>query len=181
MSRPAGPERGPVVVLCGPMGSGKSAVGGELARRWGVSLRDTDQDIVEATGRTIPELFAADGEPAFRDLEQRTVVQALSTHDGVLSLGGGAVASEVTRAALADYVARGGRVVFLDVDAEIAMDRVGGDTNRPLLGDDPRRRWEALATQRRPLYLEVCTHHVRTGRRSLARAASVVEQRLTGS
>lgn len=176
MSRPPGPERGPLVVLCGPMGSGKTAVGAVLARRWEVSLRDTDHDIVEATGLTIPELFAERGEPAFRDLEHRVVVQALVTHDGVLSLGGGAVAQ--SRAALADYVARGGHVVFLDVDVDTAMARVRGDRGRPMLADDPRGRWLELMAERRPLYTEVATVRVRADGRSLARIASQIERRL---
>lgn len=176
MSRPAGPERGPLVVLCGPMGSGKSAVGSVLARRWGVALRDTDHDIVEATGLSIPELFAERGEAGFRDLERRTVVQALVTHDGVLALGGGAVAQ--SRDALADYVARGGQVVFLDVDVDTAMARLHGDRSRPLLADDPRGRWLELMAERRPLYAEVATVRVRAEGRSLARLASQVERRL---
>ncbi len=176
MSRPAGPEHGPLVVLCGPMGSGKTAVGSVLARRWGVLLRDTDHDIVEATGLTIPELFAERGEPGFRELEHRVVVQALATHDGVLALGGGAVAQ--SRAALADYVDRGGHVVFLDVDVDTAMARVRGDRGRPMLADDPRGRWLELMAERRPLYVEVATVRVRGDGRSLARLASQIERRL---
>lgn len=164
------------MVLCGPMGSGKTAVGSALARRWEVSLRDTDHDIVEATGQSIPELFAERGEAGFRELERRVVVQALVTHDGVLALGGGAVAE--SREALADYVARGGHVVFLDVDVDTAMMRVRGDVGRPMLADDPRGRWIALMAERRPLYDEVATVRVRADGRSLARLASQIERRL---
>jgi shikimate kinase len=178
VTRPTGPERGPLVVLCGPMGSGKTAVGSALARRWGVSVRDTDHDIVEATGLTIPELFDERGEAGFRELEHRVVAQALVTHAGVLALGGGAVVLPESRAVLADYVARGGHVVFLDVDVETAMARVGGDRGRPLLSGDPRGRWTALMAERRPLYTEVATVRVRADGRSPAKLASQIERRL---
>jgi shikimate kinase len=163
------------------MGSGKSAVGGVLARRWHVALRDTDHDIEAATGQSVAAIFAEQGEEAFRDLEHRVLVQALATHDGVLALGGGAVLRADSRAALAEYVAGGGHVVFLDVDAEAVMGRVGRDASRPLLAGEPRERWSALAAQRRPLYLEVATVRVRTGGRTLAQVASEVERRLARS
>jgi shikimate kinase/3-dehydroquinate synthase len=161
------------------MGSGKSAVGAALARRWRLPMRDTDHDIEDATGLSVAELFAEHGEEAFRELEHRVVVQALTTHDGVLALGGGAVLREDSRAALAEYVAGGGHVVFLDVDVDAVLGRVGRGASRPLLaGGDPRGRWSELAAQRRPLYLEVATVRVRTGGRTLAQVASDVERRL---
>lgn len=178
VQRPAGPERGPVVVLVGPMGSGKTAVGAALARRWGVSLRDTDHDIEDATGRRVVEIFAEDGEAAFRDLEHRTVVQALATHSGVLALGGGAVVRADTRAALADYAARGGAVVLLEVDADVAVARVGNDPNRPLLAGDARERWADLMAARLPLYEEVATLRVRSGGHPASQVAHQVERLL---
>jgi len=177
-TRPPGPERGPVLVLVGPMGSGKTAVGASLARRWGVSMRDTDHDIEDGTGLRVAEIFATHGEEAFRDLEHRTVVQALATHDGVLALGGGAVVRADTRAALAEYVARGGRVLLLDVDADVALGRVGHDPNRPLLTGDARERWEALLEARRAWYEEVATLRVPAGGRSAAHVATQVERLL---
>ncbi|MCV2396364.1 shikimate kinase [Actinotalea sp. M2MS4P-6] len=181
MTRPSGPEQGPLAVLCGPMGSGKSAVGGTLARRWGVRLRDTDHDVEAAAGCTIREVFAEHGEEGFRDLEHQALVRALAGHDGVLALGGGAVLRADSRAALAEYVARGGHVVFLDVDVDHAMERVGRDRSRPLLAEDPRARWSALMAERRPVYLEVATDRVRTGGRSLGQVAAEIERRLLRS
>jgi shikimate kinase/3-dehydroquinate synthase len=177
--RPVGPERGPVLVLVGPMGSGKTAVGASLARRWGVTMRDTDHDIEQSTGLRVAEIFETQGEDGFRDLEHRVVVQALATHDGVLALGGGAVVRADTRAALAEYAARGGRVVLLEVDADVALGRVGHDANRPLLAGDARGRWEALLEQRRAWYEEVATLRVRSGGRSAAHVAQQVERLLT--
>ncbi|MEV5355400.1 shikimate kinase [Streptomyces sp. NPDC093516] len=141
---------GPLVVLVGPMGVGKSTVGRLLAERLGVAYRDTDDDIVAAQGRTIAEIFAGEGEAAFRAIEARAVARALAGHDGVLALGGGAILDPRTRALLA-----GRPVVFLDVDAGEAVRRIGRDPGRPLLAGDPHLRWRTLAAARRPLYTEV--------------------------
>ncbi|MFE1248368.1 shikimate kinase [Streptomyces sp. NPDC058766] len=150
---------GPLVVLVGPMGVGKSTVGQLLAERLGVAYRDTDDDIVAEQGRTIAEIFANEGEAAFRAIEARAVARALAEHDGVLALGGGAVLGPRTRALLA-----GRPVVFLDVDAGEAVRRIGRDPGRPLLAGDPQRRWRALALARRPLYTEVARAVVDTSR-----------------
>lgn len=168
---------GPVVVLCGPMGSGKTAIGRRLATRLEVGFCDIDHEIVAQTGRSIPEIFADDGEAAFREIEHRTVVGALAEHDGVVSLGGGAVVDERTRAALAGYRGAGGVVVFLDVNVKNAMHRVGRDANRPLLqgeGASPRRRWVQIVNQRRPWYREVASVIVSTNRRTPASVATEI-------
>ncbi|MDG9715397.1 shikimate kinase [Streptomyces sp. DH24] len=149
---------GPVVVLVGPMGVGKSTVGQLLAQRLGVGYRDTDDDIVAGQGRTVADIFVDEGEPAFRAVEKQAVLRALAEHDGVLALGGGAVLDPDTRTALTGH-----RVVFLDVDAAEAVRRVGRDPGRPLLAGDPHRQWRTLMEQRRPLYTAVARAVVDTG------------------
>ncbi|MGI5351116.1 shikimate kinase [Streptomyces sp. CA-250714] len=141
---------GPVIVLVGPMGVGKSTVGAILAERLGVTCRDTDQDIVEQTGKPISEIFLDEGEPHFRELERAAVRTALAEHTGVLALGGGAVLAEETRALLA-----GRPVVFLEMGLTEAVKRVGLDAPRPLLVINPRQQWRKLMEERRPLYTEV--------------------------
>lgn len=141
---------GPVVVLVGPPGAGKTTVGRLLAVRLGVAFRDTDADIEHLAGKPIPEIFVDDGEPHFRALEAQAVRAALETHEGVLALGGGAVMAEATRAALA-----GRPVVYLEVALADAVKRVGLDAPRPLLAVNPRAAWRELMEARRPLYLEV--------------------------
>ncbi|MFG3290842.1 shikimate kinase [Streptomyces sp. NPDC048179] len=150
-----------MVVLVGPMGVGKSTVGQLLAERLGVGYRDTDEDIVAAEGRTIADIFVAEGEPAFRAIEKRAVHTALAEHEGVLALGGGAILDADTRALLA-----GQRVVYLSMDVEEAVKRTGLNAARPLLALNPRKQWRELMEARRHLYEEVATAVVATDGRT---------------
>jgi shikimate kinase len=147
----------PCAVLIGPPGSGKTTVGQLLATAWGVGFRDTDDDIVRTSGRTIADIFIEDGEAAFRDLERTAVAAALAEHDGVLALGGGAVLDPRTQADLADHI-----VVFLDVSLAHAVPRVGLNASRPLLLGNPRARWQALMDARRPIYQSLATVMIST-------------------
>ncbi|MER6562378.1 shikimate kinase [Streptomyces sp. NPDC001027] len=152
---------GPLVVLVGPMGVGKSTVGQLLAERLGVGYRDTDDDIVAEQDRSIAEIFVDDGEEAFRAIEKRAVQRALDEHDGVLALGGGAILDADTRGLLA-----GRRVVYLAMDVEEAVKRTGLNAARPLLAVNPRKQWRELMEARRHLYESVATAVVATDGRT---------------
>ncbi|CAL9386269.1 shikimate kinase [Streptomyces sp. enrichment culture] len=152
---------GPLLVLVGPMGVGKSTVGQLLAERLGVGYRDTDDDILAAEGRAISDIFVEEGEPAFRALEKQAVARALAEHEGVLALGGGAVLDADTRALLA-----GRPVVYLSMDVEEAVRRTGLNVARPLLAVNPRKQWRELMEARRHLYEEVATAVVATDGRT---------------
>lgn len=137
----------PVVVLTGFMGAGKSTVGREVARRLDVEFVDTDTELERRCGRTIPEIFVADGEAAFRALEAETVLDVLSGHGGVIALGGGSVTNAAIVEALADH-----HVVYLRITAEQGFSRVSG-SDRPLLaGPDPAARYAELLAGRLPTY-----------------------------
>lgn len=177
-ARPPLPEHGPLVVLCGPMGSGKTSVGQALARRWSVELRDTDEDVEERAGTDIPDIFLTQGEEAFRLLEHEAVAAALAEHRGVLALGGGAVLREDTQAELAAYAQGGGVVVFLDVSIEYAAPRVGLDDSRPLLMGNPRQRWVDIMRARRETYESVATMRTLTDGMTAGEVAREVERRL---
>lgn len=151
----------PRAVVVGPPGSGKTTVGSLLASRYGVGFRDTDADIEASAGASIADIFVTDGEPHFRSLERAAIATALSSHDGVLSLGGGSVLDPATRALLASE-----RVVFLDVSLTAAAKRVGLDNSRPLLLGNVRGRLKLLMDARRPLYEEVATVVVDTSGRT---------------
>jgi shikimate kinase len=169
---------GPLVVLVGPPGSGKSTVGLALSERWQLSFRDTDSDVEAVAGKPIAEIFVEDGEPEFRALEAAAVATALGEHDGVLSLGGGAVLDPQTQELLADYRAGGGVVVFLDVSLAHAAPRVGFNTSRPLLLGNPRAQWSALMEARRPVYESVATLRVLTDGQRPGDVAELIELEL---
>lgn len=159
----------PRAVIVGPPGSGKSTVGALLADKLGVSFRDTDADIVVMAGKPIPEIFVDDGEERFRAFERAAVAEALSGHDGVLALGGGAILATETRELLTGHT-----VVFLTVDLGEAVKRVGIDHGRPLLAINPRATLRHLLAQRRPYYEEVATHTVDTTDRTPAAVATEI-------
>lgn len=142
----------PRVVLVGPPGSGKTTVGWLLAERLGVAFRDTDTDVEARAGKTVAEIFTDDGEPAFREMEAEAVTAALAGHDGVLSLGGGAVLAERTRQALAGHT-----VAYLRVELSDAVKRVGLAADRPVLALNPRAMLRHLLAERQPLYEQVAT------------------------
>ena len=147
----------PVAVVVGAPGAGKTTVGGSVAALLGVPFSDTDAIIEERAGRPIPEIFVDDGEEAFRALERAAITDALTTFDGVLALGGGAILHDGTRALLRSHT-----VVYLSVELGDAIKRVGLGAGRPLLAINPRATLKYLLDQRRPLYAEVATHTVAT-------------------
>ncbi|GGN47778.1 shikimate kinase [Actinoplanes campanulatus] len=159
----------PVAVFVGVMGAGKSTIGAAVAAELGVAFADTDAIIEDRAGKPIPDIFVEDGEPAFRDLERRTVADVLATFDGVLALGGGAILDEGTRKLLAGHT-----VVYLSVELADAIKRVGLGAGRPLLAINPRATLRHLLEQRRPLYLEVATHTVATDGREEAETTAEV-------
>ncbi|MBF6463864.1 shikimate kinase [Nocardia beijingensis] len=166
--------RAPRVVLVGPPGAGKSTIGRKLARELGVELYDTDAGIERETGRTIPEIFAEDGEPEFRRIEERVVRRAVLAERGVVSLGGGAVLSANTRALL-----HGRTVVYLEISVAEGLRRTGASSQRPLLnGADPGAKYRELMRTRRPLYREVATVRVRTDGRSPGRVVRMIMAKL---
>ncbi|WP_405802649.1 3-dehydroquinate synthase [Streptomyces halstedii] len=160
---------GPLIVLVGPMGVGKSTVGELLAERLGTTYRDTDADVVAAAGKAVAEIFFDEGEEHFRELERRAVRDAVDQHTGVLALGGGAVLDAKTRALLA-----GRPVAYLAMDVEEAVRRVGLNTARPLLAVNPRRQWRELMDARRHLYEEVARTTVATDERTPEEVAQAV-------
>ena len=138
-----------MIVLVGFMGAGKTTVGQLLAAKLGLRFADTDQVIEQRRGRSVRDIFAEDGEAAFREAEHEVLAELLRGPEAVLAVGGGAVEHQSSRRLL-----RAARVIYLQVGYDEAMRRVGGDAGRPLLrrpdlGDIYRRRlavYQSVAT-----------------------------------
>jgi shikimate kinase len=176
VARSAAADGGPVV-LVGPPSSGKSTVGRLLAERLGVEFVDIDEVIEQRTGKLIGEIFAEEGEPAFRRLETATTLEAITGPEAArtrgVSLGGGAVTSEEIRGALAAH-----RVVWLQVGIAAAAARIGLNTARPLLLGNVRGQLIRLMREREPLYAEVATVSVATDDREPAELVESIVDRL---
>ena len=143
-----------MIVLVGFMGAGKTTVGNLLAARLGLPFADSDDVIERRAGRPIRQIFAADGEPAFRALEHQVIAELLDGPALVLALGGGAAQHPQTRVKLASA-----QVVYLQIGYEQALLRVGGDRGRPMLA---RSDLPELYRRRMPVYAGVATVTVAT-------------------
>lgn len=158
------------IILTGFMGVGKSSIGREVAARTGRPFVDLDDLIVQRAGKAIPEIFAQDGEPAFRALEA-ALCRAMGEPAGlVVAVGGGAVVDAANRSALA----RGGALICLDAEPETLVRRIGDDANRPMLaGDDRPARVRQLLARRADAYAAIPVH-LDTTHLSIAAAAERV-------
>ena len=147
-----------MIVLVGFMGAGKTTVGHLLAERLGLPFVDSDHIIEQRSGRSVPQIFAEEGEPAFRALEHQVIAGLLDGPALVLALGGGAAEHPGTHERLA-----AAEVVYLQVGYEQAMHRVGGDPGRPLLA---RPDLPAIYQRRLALYAGIATLTVSTDGRA---------------
>ena len=138
----------PPIILIGPPGAGKTSVGKALAKRLALNFLDSDKVVEEKSGKSIPEIFITDGEPAFREMERAAVIDLIENQDGVIALGGGSVMDlEVSKRLLPMA-----HVVFIDVSISNAAPRVGFNRDRPLLLGNPRQQWIVLMEKRRSTY-----------------------------
>jgi shikimate kinase len=155
------------IYLIGPMGSGKSTLGRALAARLGVAFIDTDAWIEADAGYSIPEIFACEGEAAFREREIAAVQRASESSAAVVATGGGAV----LRAENRECMQRTGTVIYLHANVDTLLARTAGDRNRPLLQvDNPRAKIESLLAEREPLYRATAHVVVATANLSLDEA-----------
>ncbi|MCU0838672.1 MAG: shikimate kinase [Rhodospirillales bacterium] len=143
-------ERRPVV-LVGLMGAGKTCVGKRLARRLGLRFTDADDEIVQAAGRSIEEIFETMGEAVFRSGERRIIARLLDEGPCVLATGGGAFIDAETRARIKTSAVS----VWLKADLDVLVRRTRGRPGRPLLKTaDPRSTLADLMSARYPIYSE---------------------------
>ncbi len=158
------------IVLVGPMGSGKSAVGRQLATRLGLRFLDSDAEIEAHTGVDIAYIFEREGEAGFRAREAEVLDELTQRARTVIATGGGAVLDAATRSRLRDR----GCVVYLRASVDQQLARTRRSAHRPLLmNPDPRGTLQRLAEFRSPLYEEVADLTVDTDGR---RVKTVVEE-----
>lgn len=160
---------GPCVVLVGAPGSGKSTVGRRVASAVGTRYLDTDEIVARTAGMTVADIFVTAGEPAFRKMEEEAVQEALQASGAVVSLGGGAVISELTRQRLSGH-----RVLWLRVSVSDAASRVGMGVARPLLVGNVRSRLAVLMRERETWYEQVSSASVETSDRPIEHVVSDV-------
>jgi shikimate kinase len=174
------PLRRRTIALVGLMGVGKSSVGRRLANALGLPFRDADTEVESAAGRSIPDIFAELGEPAFRDGERKVIQRLLDEPPHVLATGGGAFMDAKTR----EMIKARAISVWLKTDLEILARRIGRKDTRPLLvGKDPLEVLKGQAEIRYPTYAEAdimvetgdAAHHVTVDQLLRALSAHVEE------
>ncbi len=172
-----------VVTLIGYRGTGKSTLAPMLARALGWTHVDSDIVIETTTGRTIAEIFADSGEPAFRRMERETIADLLKNTQQVLSVGGGAILNADTRKQLR----QAGPVVWLTAEIDTILKRINNDQmtqqRRPNLTQHASQRDEitAVLSARSELYEEAATFVVPTDRREPAAICDAILNELAGS
>ena len=162
------------IVLIGYMGSGKSTIGEKTARSLGIEFLDTDTLIEAQEGMTISELFAQKGEAYFRQKETQ-VIQDLSEESKkmVLATGGGLPMKEENQALLKEL----GTVVYLKASVNTLVERLEGDTTRPLLKEgDLRKKIETMLENRNPIYEKVADVVLETDTKSIYETICCLEQ-----
>ena len=158
------------------MGAGKTSVGEELAGRFGKTLIDTDRMIEERAGMSISDIFAVQGEEAFRRLETEVLEQLISEASGeMISVGGGLPLREENRKLLKKL----GTIIYLRVRPETVLARLKGDTTRPLLqGDDVEEKVNSLLSKRGPIYEMAADRIISVDGRSVEQIAdAIIEKR----
>jgi shikimate kinase len=141
------PDDGPIF-LVGFMGAGKTTVGRELARHLGFGFIDLDDVIAARIGKSVKQIFAELGEAEFRRLESEAIQSCGKLVRSVVALGGGAYVRDENRSLVRSI----GKTVWLDCPLETCLERIGGDTSRPLLGDAGQMK--TLLAQRRESYAQ---------------------------
>ena len=140
------------------MGCGKSSVGRRLSELLCCPFMDLDAVIEEQTGRSIPEIFATDGEAAFRQMEMEVLERVLKQSTAVISLGGGTVTQE----RCSEMVKENTLCIYLRTSVDTLVERLTDEAaGRPLLSSDSdlRSRIETLIAQRSEVY-ESTAHHI---------------------
>lgn len=152
------------IFLVGPMGVGKTTVGLQLARLLDYEFIDSDKEVEQTTGASIPLIFELEGEPGFRRRESIAIEKLTKLDHVVLATGGGAVLNPKNR----QYLSSRGYVIYLHAPLEQLLARTEKDRNRPLLQtENPREKLANIIEQREPLYRDTADTTLDTGAQSI--------------
>lgn len=169
------PSTPPSIFLIGPMGAGKTTIGRRLALALRRQFIDSDQEIEQRAGVSIPLIFEVEGEAGFRAREKAIIAELTRRPDIILATGGGTILDPDNRRCLAGR----GFVVYLCTSVDEQLRRTRGDTHRPLLQTpDPRARLAQLFEQRDPLYRAVTDCVILTDGCSLGQVTRTILNRL---
>jgi shikimate kinase len=164
--------------LIGPMGTGKTAVGRQLARLLAMPFFDSDAEIERAAGVDIPYIFEEEAEEGFRRRERQTLAELCTREPIVLATGGGAILAAENR----ELLQQTGVVIYLQTSIQQQLQRVGSGRGRPLLkggeGEDLRARLEQLRELREPLYRQTADVTIATDSRRVSRVAELILREL---
>ena len=163
------------IFLVGPMGAGKTTIGNKLAEILNKQFIDSDYEIEQKTGASIPLIFELEGEIGFRKRETQILEELTQKNNTILATGGGAIISAKNRALLK----RTGFVIYLQAPLDQLLKRTAKDRNRPLLQtENPRKVLAKLLEQREPYYQEVADLIYETNQKPLRDIAAEITQLL---
>ena len=163
------------IFLIGPMGSGKTTIGRQLAARLDRKFYDSDREIEKRTGVDVALIFEIEGEEGFRLRETKMINELAKKHDSVIATGGGAILSEENRACLK----QSGRVIYLKSSEEKLFERTFRDKKRPLLDtEDCLATIKELLVKRGPLYEEIADLIICTDHRPIKQIINKISQNL---
>ena len=165
------------IYLIGPMGSGKTAVGRQLARLLDVPFYDSDAEVERRTGVDIPLIFEREGEAGFRRREREAIEALVLLEPIVMATGGGAILMGENRELLTQH----GTVIYLETSLGQQMQRVGSGRGRPLLRDgDLGERLRKLRIDREPFYRQMADYIVPTDHRRVQKVAEQILREVRG-
>ena len=163
------------IILIGPMGAGKTTIGRQIAKLLGFDFYDSDREIEDRTGVTIPLIFELEGEEGFREREKKIIADLTQKKNIVLATGGGAVLKKENQ----QMLKRSGTIVYLCAGIDDLLERTSKDKNRPLLQtDNPRQKLQSILTEREPIYRELADIILEKNKLTVHTAVKELEQLL---
>lgn len=162
------------LILIGFMGCGKTSTSIKLSYRMRRTMIDTDRWIEQKQGKSISEIFAEEGEEAFRNMETQCLQELLEDRSGqIISVGGGLPMKKENQKLLREL----GLVIYLQVTPQTVYERLKNDTTRPLLqSENPRQKIEELLEKRAPIYEQTANYIIEVKDRSCEEVAELIIQ-----